>query len=513
MQTEVTLILNKMSSLLAHQGYQSYAVGGLIRDWFLGKETNDLDIAVNGSAIDIAHEVARAMKGKFVLLDDVNGIARVVVSEGEQIWYVDLSSFSDDVESDLARRDFTINAMAAELKQFVNVVSRSPKQNQGIMKEFGVKLIDPFAGEKDLKNGIIRGVTKEIFEVDAVRMLRAVRLADELNFAIEPKTEALIRYHSHLVSKVPGERIREELLKIVNLSNTAHYLYYLDELSLLLALVPELAESKGVEQPKLHFWDVFDHSLQTVAAMEFLIREHDWEYGSEEILADAPWSDRIKEHLDQEVSSGSTHRTLLKLGGLFHDIAKPRTKFVDNAGRTHFYGHAKEGADMMAAILERLRFSNREINLVESLVYHHLRPMQMADKEMPTQRAIYRYFRDVDDAGIDILILALADYLASRGPLLDMEEWKRHCRLINYILTERERQQAKVLPAKLVDGHDLINTFGLTPGPLIGELLDLVQEAQASGELITKEEALALVGRKLSLRPQRSNLPKQRLVN
>jgi len=513
MQTDIALILNKMSSQLDHQGYQSYAVGGLIRDWFLGKETNDLDIAVNGSAIDIANEVAKAMKGKFVLLDDINGIARVVVREGEQIWYVDLSSFPDDVESDLARRDFTINAMAAELKQFVNVVSRRPKQNEGIMKEFGVKLIDPFSGEKDLKNGIIRGVSKKIFEVDAVRMLRAVRLADELNFAIEPKTEALIRYHSHLVSKTPGERIREELLKIVNLSNTAHYLYYLDELSLLLALVPELAEGKGVEQPRLHFWDVFDHSLQTVAAIEFLIREHDWEYGSEEILANAPWSDGIKEHLDQEVSSGSTHRTLLKLGGLFHDVAKPMTKSVDNADRTHFYGHAKEGADMTAAILGRLRFSNREISLVESLVYHHLRPMQMSSDGMPTQRAIYRYFRDADDAGIDILILALADYLASRGPLLDMEEWKKHCRLIDYILTEHERQQAKILPAKLVDGHDLINTFSLTPGPLIGELLDLVQEAQASGELTTKEEALALVGRKLSLRAQRSNLPKQRLVN
>ncbi len=285
MQTDIAIILNKMSSQLDHQGYQSYAVGGLIRDWFLGKETNDLDIAVNGRAIDIANEVAKAMKGKFVLLDDVNGIARVVVREGEQIWYVDLSSFSDDVESDLARRDFTINAMAAELKQFVNVVSRSPKQNEGIMKESGVKLIDPFSGEKDLKNGIIRGVSEKIFEVDAVRMLRAVRLADELNFAIEPKTEALIHYHSHLVSKTSGERIREELLKIVNLSNTAHYLYYLDELSLLLALVPELAEGKGVEQPRLHFWDVFDHSLQTVAAIEFLIREHDWEYSNEEILA------------------------------------------------------------------------------------------------------------------------------------------------------------------------------------------------------------------------------------
>jgi poly(A) polymerase len=500
MQTDMAIILKEVSSLLNRLGYQSYAVGGFVRDWFLDRKTNDVDIAVNGNAINIAQEVAKTVEGKFVLLDDMNGIARVVINEGEQVWYLDLSSFADDIESDLARRDFTINAMAAELRQFITVVNRSPKQNEQILKQSGVELIDPFSGEKDLKNKIIRGVSKKIFEVDAARLLRAVRLAAELNFVIEPGTETLVRHYSELITKIPGERIREELLKMVNLPNSAHYLRYLDELGLLLALVPELAEGKGVEQPRLHFWDVFNHSLQTVAAIEFLIREHDWEYGNEDILTDTPWSQGIKEHLAREVSSGSTHKTLLKLGGLFHDIAKPRTKFVDNTDRTHFYGHAKQGADMTAAILGRLRFSNREINLVESLVYHHLRPMQMSDKEMPTQRAIYRYFRDTGDVSIDILILALADYLASRGPLLEMAEWEKHCRLVNYILTEHDKQQAKFLPPKLISGHDLINTFGLAPGPLIGELLDLVREAEASGEVTSKEEALALARAELDKR-------------
>lgn len=158
---------------------------------------------------------------------------------------------------------------------------------------------------------------------------------------------------------------------------------------------------------------------------------------------------------------------------------------------------------MAANILERLRFSNREIRLVESFVYHHLRPVQMANGELPTQRAIYRYFRDTGDAGIDILLLALADYLASRGPLVSMEEWKRHCQLINYILTEHDRQQVKILPRKLIDGHDLMNTFGLPPGPLIGKLLAMVCEAQASGELSTREEALALVRGELSATSKR----------
>jgi poly(A) polymerase len=174
------------------------------------------------------------------------------------------------------------------------------------------------------------------------------------------------------------------------------------------------------------------------------------------------------------------------------------TKSIDDAGRARFLGHTKQGAAMAVNILERLRFSNREVRLVESLVYHHLRPVQMADGALPTQRAIYRYFRDTGDGGIDILLLALADYLATRGPLVSMEEWKRQCQLVNYILTEHGKQQAKILPVKLIDGHDIMDTCGLTPGPLIGELLAMVNEAHASGELNTREEALALVQSELS---------------
>jgi poly(A) polymerase len=518
-QTDAARILGKFSDLLARQGPRAYIVGGFVRDCLLGRETRDIDIAIDGDAIALAQKVAKAVEGKFVLLDERNGVARVLMVErdrqtgspeggrsSEAEWHLDFSSFSGNIESDLARRDFTINAMAVELKQFVIAVSRSPERSEGPAKQSQVELIDPFFGQKDLNGGIVRATSNEIFESDATRLLRAVRIAAELGFAIEPGTEGLIRGYSHYISKVPGERTREELLRLLRLPRAAYYLMYLDKLGLLLALIPEMAECKGVEQPRLHFWDVFDHSLQTVAAIEFLIRENALEYGSADMLSVAPWSEAIDQHLSHEVSSGSNHKALLKLGGLLHDIAKPQTKSVDDEGRAHFYGHTNEGADMAAAILERLRFSNRETSLVKSLVYHHLRPAQMANEELPTQRAIYRYFRDTGDAGIDILLLALADYLASRGPLVDMEEWREHCQLINYILTEHDKQQVQVLPLKLIDGHDLMNAFGLAPGPLIGELLAMVHEAQASGDIATKEEALAAVQRELSLRAQRSNL-------
>jgi len=504
--------LAKISHLLVIQKKQGYIVGGFIRDWLLGRKTNDIDIAVSGDTVTIARKVAEEIGGKFVLLDDVNNIARVVVIEGGQArktsqnqesrsaeWHFDFSPVTGDIESDLARRDFTINAMAVELDHFVTANKSSQKSASSLTKKQSLlKLIDPFSGNEDLKDKIVQRVSEQIFEADATRLLRAVRLAAELNFAIEPKTESLIRHYSQAITEVPGEKVREELLRLLSLSQAAYHLRYLDRLGLLLALIPELAEGKGVEQPTVHFWDVYEHSLQTVAAIEFLIRESDWEYSNGDMLTTAPWSDMIDRHLSQEVSSGSNHKVLLKLAGLFHDIAKPMTKSIDNTGRARFLGHTKRGAAMTANILERLRFSNREIRLVEGLVYYHLRPVQMANDELPTQRAIYRYFRDTGETGIDILFLALADYLASRGPLTSMEEWKKHCQLINYILTEHNKQQAKILPVKLIDGHDIMSTFDLAPGPLVGKLLAVVNEAHASGELSTREEALTLVRGKLS---------------
>ncbi len=515
--------LAKISHLLAIQKKQGYIVGGFIRDWLLKRETNDIDIAVNGDAISIARKVAEEIGGTFVLLDDVNNVTRVVVIEDEQPgktsqkqeshgaeWHFDFSSFTGAIESDLARRDFTINAMALELSQFVTASTATTKSSRKSAKLVAekrppLKIIDPFSGKEDLRDKIVRGVSEQIFEADAARLLRAIRLAAELDFTIEPNTESLICRYSQAITEVPGERVREELLRLLSPPRAAYYLRYLDKLGLLLALIPELAESKGVEQPTVHFWDVFEHSLQTVAAVEFLIRESDWEYSNDDMLTTAPWSDVIDRHLSQEVSSGSNHKVLLKLAGLFHDVAKPMTKSIDDTGRARFLGHTKQGAAMTANILERLRFSNREIRVVEDLVYHHLRPAQMANDELPTQRAIYRYFRDTCEVGIDILFLALADYLASRGPLASMEEWRKHCQLINYILTEHDKQQAKILPVELIDGHDIMDAFDLAPGPLIGKLLAMVNEAHASGELSTREEALALVQRKLSLRGQRSN--------
>ncbi len=485
MKQDLLGLLTKVSAIATQHNRPAYVVGGFVRDWLLERETKDVDIAVGGDALSMAQDVAKAIDGRYVLLDEANSVARVVVTGDDEPWHLDFAAFSGNIRDDLARRDFTVDAMAVEL--------------QGLISS-SCQIIDPFSGQTDLKKKLVRAVSHAVFEEDAVRLLRGVRLAAELGFKVEPQTETLIRQNCQLTRLVSGERLREELVRMLALPGSADLARYLDELGLLTQLIPELEGLKGVEQPKEHYWDVFDHSVETVATVEFLLREAPWKHGKDDLLVATPWSEEISQHFDEEVSSGSKRRLLLKLGGLLHDIAKPATKTIDETGRTRFFGHTKEGAAMSVAILARLRFSNREIKLVENLVYHHLRPVQMANDDLPTSRAIYRYFRDTEDTGVDVLFLALADYLATNGPRLDVEEWQEHNRLISYILAEHLKQEAEVLPVKLIDGNDLMSIFSLKPGRLIGELLAEVREAQATGELGTREEAIELVRRELEER-------------
>ncbi|MFC1860429.1 CCA tRNA nucleotidyltransferase [Chloroflexota bacterium] len=484
------LLLAKLANFLIKQDIQSYVVGGFVRDVLLGRETADIDVTVMADALEVAPRVAAFLDGKYVPLDKVNKVGRVILVEKEEPstksqWALDFSTIKGTIEQDLARRDFTIDAMAVDLSQ--------------LGKDYpDVTLIDPSNGWNDLEQGVIRAVAGTAFESDAARLLRAVRLDAELGFTIDEETEALIRRHSHLIVGVAGERVREELLRLLAVPQNEQLLPYLDRLGLITAIIPELAQAKGVEQPKEHFWDVFEHSLKTVVAVDFLLRQGSWEYNKDDVLSATPWSAELAQHFALEVSRGSTRRVLLKLAALLHDIAKPQAKAIDAGGRTRFPGHDRDGALIVATILERLRFSTREVKLVETMGRYHMRPGQMGQNELPSHRAIYRYFRDTGEVGIDTLFLSLADHLAARGPQLNMAHWQEHNQTVKYVLAQHSEQEALVIPPKLVDGHDLINIFGMRPGPEIGEFLEQVREARVSGDLATKEEALSYIRERLS---------------
>ena len=343
-----------------------------------------------------------------------------------------------------------------------------------------------------MRNGVVRSVGRSIFEADPARLLRAPRLAVQLRFEIDRETAGQIRRDCGIVTQVAPERVRDELMRLLAEPGATSSIRLLDDLGLLCILIPELAEAKGVVQPKEHHWDVFDHLVETPGQVERVMSGSGAGEGPME--GELSRFDGMPEYFAQEVSDGHTRLTLLKLAGLLHDIAKPAAKTVEPTGRIRFLGHHVEGAEVAQSTLRRLRFSGRGVELVRLMVYHHLRPGQMAQKgELPTGKAIYRYFRDVGDAAVDTLYLNMADFLAARGPLMGIEEWSEHCRATGHVLRQGLEEKGPEALLRLIDGHDIMESFSVVPGPRIGELLSLVREAQASGEVSTRKRALELV--------------------
>ena len=480
---EASSLLAKLREFLIERGNGCYVVGGFVRDGLMGRTNSDIDVVVAGDATLIASEVAKSFGTRMVPLDEVNQVARIVLPQAGGHWHLDFATMRGNIEEDLGYRDFTINALAINLAEIRGGWSQ-------------VKVIDPLDGCRDLSSGMVRAASKAGFQQDPARLLRAVRFAAMLGFSIAHTTEALIQRDHELVTNVAAERLRDELYYILETSRTYHSFRHLDRLGLLDLIMPELATTKGATQPKEHFWDVFDHSLETVAAVERLLQGES--SGKEdELLTSVPWSADISRHFAQEIAAGRTRGALLKLAGLLHDIGKPTTKTIEQNGRMRFLGHAQLGAAMAVELMERLRFSNREIKMVQLMIEHHMRPGYLVAQEMPSRRAIYRYFRDTTEVGIDTLFLGLADHLATRGPTLDLDEWHRHTETTQYVLSRWFQEQATVVPPKLIDGHTLIDKLGLAPGSQIGELLEAVREAQGAGEVSTAEEALNFVIKQL----------------
>jgi poly(A) polymerase len=211
-----------------------------------------------------------------------------------------------------------------------------------------------------------------------------------------------------------------------------------------------------------------------------------------------PWTPERKVYFQQQVSDGHSRRTILKLAALFHDIAKPQTKGPDATGRIRFLGHSEQGAQVATQRLGALRLSSRGISMVSRMVEEHLRPAQLRHEgELPSPRAIYRYYRDLGDVAVDTLYLSLADYLAAKGPELSADRWADHARMVAHVLRGVAPATGPAQPPRLVTGRDLMQHLNLPPGPRLGQLLDLVAEARAMGEITTREEALALVAKEL----------------
>jgi len=474
-------LAERIACFVRDQGVEAYLVGGCVRDALLGRSSHDLDFVVIGRALSIARRVANHFGAAFYALDAERDTGRVIFrqGEGQEPFYVDFAAArGGSLAADLALRDFTINAIAVRLD--------------------GAQVVDPHGGRVDLSAGLLRAVSDRAFRDDPLRTMRAVRLAAELGFEIEPRTEALLRQAVPLLGDVSAERARDELCKLLALPGAAHSLRRLSEFGLLAVLLPEVEALRGVTQSAPHQLDVFEHTLETVRwAEEIIAAVQPGQQPALEALGLSSLSRfPLAVHLAERTSGGRTRAVLLKLAALLHDVGKPVTRTVEPDGRIRFRTHEQRGATLAARTLTRLRFSVQEVRLVQALVANHMRSMFMSARRLPSRRAIYRFFRDTGEAGVDVALLALADHRAVWGAALVPERWAHLVEVVTLLLTHwYERRERAIAPPKLISGRDLIERFGLEEGPRIGELLEAVREAQVMGRVRTREEALAWVER------------------
>ena len=462
----------------------TYMVGGAVRDRLLGREVHDFDILVRNDGLAIARRLADALGGAYVPLDADMATARVVLGREQ----VDIAQQRGaHLEDDLRLRDFSINALAIPLSEWLD---ETPT------------VVDPTGGRADLATRLVRAVGEDAFRYDPGRLLRGPRLAAQLGGAMDPQTEQWLRRDAHLLTEVSGERQRDEFWRCLLLPGAETVLRRLDGLGLLGLLLPEVVAMQGVTQRPPHTLDVYDHSLGVLTGLEGLLAAlgvQPGEASPTDTAALAPYREPLTAHLLDEPVRGRPRWSLLKLAALLHDIGKPATRTVKR-DIAHFYGHEGVGADMAPTIGERLKLSVREVAWLKLVIRHHLRPLQLSQLDAPSARAQYRFFRDLGDAAPDLLLLSTADNRAKGEADDEAAAPDTILQLAVEMLDLYYQPQAVpvVAPPHLVNGYDLMRELELAPGPHVGELLESIREAAAAGEVTTREEAVALARRTLA---------------
>jgi poly(A) polymerase len=432
-------------------GRDAWLVGGAVRDRLLGRPTDDVDVALDGDPRGAARAIAKATGGAAFRLSGAFGAWRVV-GPG-QSWHVDLVPLRDgDIGADLAARDFTINAMAEPLA--------------------GGDLLDPHGGRADLEARRVRMVSEAALAEDPLRTLRAVRLATELALEIEPDTRAAAAAHAQEMDRVAPERVFGELKQVVTAARVREGLAAMDDLGLMRAVLPELADLHGVEQNEFHHADVFDHTLEVLGAVASLERD--------------PWSaELLAEPLADDLTRGGG----MRFAALLHDAAKPQTRGVRPDGRVTFIGHDQAGAALARDVLRRLRASQRLVDYVAVLTLHHLRLGFLVHDRPLDRRAVWRYLRATAPYSAEVTVFTVADRRATRGRGAEAAI-AAHLELAREVLDHALAERAAAPRAPLVRGDELARELGVAPGPRLGELLAQLEEDRYAGVISTREEAV-----------------------
>jgi putative nucleotidyltransferase with HDIG domain len=485
-------LIDKVRDILPDQ--ELYLVGGAVRDMLLNRASPDLDFALPSKGISLARRVANALKADFMVLDEERDTGRVIVGEPDGTrTFLDFAVYRGrDLDEDLRARDFTINAIAFDLRTQT--------------------LLDPLMGGSDLRLKLIRACSPTSLSDDPVRILRAVRQAAAFEFKIELETRKAMKQAASLLPKVSPERQRDELFKMLAGPKPDASMRALELLGVLPYLLPELPALKGVEQSPPHIYDIWEHTLSVLGHLENILAILAPGYNADNTndlftglltLRIGRFRDQFAEHFAQSLNMDRSLRAALFFAALYHDVEKPATKSVDDSGRVRFFDHDVKGAEVAANRGRAFNLSNDEVERIRKIVQHHMRfhffvNRLEVDKQEPSRKAIYRFFRDAGKAGIDLVLLGLADLRGTQGPTLTQENWAAALDVARILLENYwEKPQETVAPPRLLDGNELMSELGLEPGRIVGQLLETIREDQATGKIENREQALELAREQL----------------
>jgi tRNA nucleotidyltransferase/poly(A) polymerase len=440
-----------------------WIVGGAVRDRLRGGvEVTDFDLVIAGDVREAARRLARVGRGTAFALSGEFGAWRVVARPGS--WRADISPLHGErIEDDLGRRDFTVNAMAEPLA--------------------GGTLIDPLGGARDLELGRLRLAARGSLERDPLRAMRLVRLACELDLQPDAPAIEAARHVAPRLAEVAGERVYGELQRILASERAADGIRLLGEVGLTAVVLPELDALGGISQSRYHHLDVEGHTL---AVLSELLQLQDDPAG----VFDAATAVAIRALLDEPLADDMSRAAAMRFAALMHDIAKPVTRTVAPDGRVGFPSHDALGAQLARAILGRLRAATSVQSYVAELTRHHLRLGFLVHRRPLSRADLYGYLDACGDVAADVTLLSVADRLATRGAHA-RESIDAHLELAREVIGEALRWHWEGHPVPPLRGDELAAALGIEPGPVLGELLAALAEAQFTGEVGTRAEAVA----------------------
>ena len=479
-------LIDKVRDALPNQ--EIYLVGGAVRDMLRSRLSHDLDFALSSNGIALARKVANALDTDFMVLDGERDTGRVIVTEenGSRT-YLDFATYRNGftLEADLRARDFTMNAIAYDIH--ANTI------------------IDPLNGASDLRAKIIRACSSTSLQDDPVRILRAIRQAAAFDFKIELETRKAMKAAAEHLPNISPERQRDEIFKILEGPKPDSSMRALEMLGVFPYLMPELSAMKGVTQSLPHIDDVWEHTLSVLRHLEGILTALRVGYSAEETndmftglltLRLGRYREQFATHFAESLNTDRSVRSALFFAALYHDVQKPATKTVDESGQIRFFEHENKGADVAAARAREFNLSNDEVERIKNIILHHMRFHFFTSRiegnhQEPSRKAIYRYFRDAGEAGVDLVLLSLADLRGIYDHTLTQETWVAALDVARILLENYwEKREQTIAPPRLLDGNELMHELNLQPGRIIGQLLEAIREGQATGKIETHEQAI-----------------------